>query len=200
MSDKFHIQYRITSARLSNWDYSWKGFYFITICTKNRERYFGEIKNGKMQLSNVDVIANLLWSEIVSHTINAQLGEIVVTTNHVHGVLILDNYRSVGGDVVVVETLHATSLQRERQPPIHNESNNLINQKMSGISPKPNSISTIIRSYKSAVTKHANRLKLNFEWQPRFYDHIIRNDDSFRRISNYIKNNPTKWEEDIFFG
>ena len=79
-----------------------------------------------------------------------------------------------------VETLHATSLQ-------------------SKISPKSNSISTIIRSYKSAVTKHANRLGYTFQWQPRFHDHIIRNDKSFQNISAYIMNNPANWQGDKFF-
>ena len=39
----------------------------------------------------------------------------------------------------------------------------------------------------------------NFGWQPRFYDHIIRNNKSFENILNYIINNPLKWEEDKFY-
>ena len=70
---------------------------------------------------------------------------------------------------------------------------------MAEISPKPNSISTIIRSYKSAVTKHANRLNLPNGWQERFHDHIIRNKEEYERISNYIINNPKNWKEDRFF-
>ncbi|HMX81831.1 MAG TPA: hypothetical protein PKN57_01800 [Saprospiraceae bacterium] len=53
-------------------------------------------------------------------------------------------------------------------------------------------------SYKSAVTKHAHRLGFEFEWQTRFYDHIIRNDESFQKISNYINNNTANWQEDKF--
>jgi len=70
---------------------------------------------------------------------------------------------------------------------------------MSGISPKPDSISTIIRSYKSAVTKHARRLGYEFMWQTRFHDHIIRNEESFQQISEYIKNNPQNWKNDKFY-
>lgn len=69
---------------------------------------------------------------------------------------------------------------------------------MSMISPKSNSISTIIRSYKSAVSKHTHRLGFEFQWQSRFHDHIIRNDKSFQNISNYIVNNPEKWPADKF--
>ncbi|NJW55662.1 transposase, partial [Salinimicrobium sp. CDJ15-91] len=56
---------------------------------------------------------------------------------------------------------------------------------MAKISPKSNSISTIIRPYKSATTKHAHRLGIEFEWQTRFYDIVIRDDFAFQNISNY---------------
>jgi putative transposase len=62
-----------------------------------------------------------------------------------------------------------------------------------------NSVSSIIGGYKSAVTKHANRLGFEFGWQDRFHDHIIRNAESFENIQNYIATNPLKWKEDKFF-
>lgn len=70
---------------------------------------------------------------------------------------------------------------------------------MAAISPKSNTVSSIIRSYKSAVTKYCNRLGLPFKWQSRYHDHIIRNDESFQRISEYIMNNPLNWREDKFY-
>lgn len=73
------------------------------------------------------------------------------------------------------------------------------NEFMAAISPKSNTVSTIIRSYKSAVTKYCNRLGLPIAWQSRFHDHIIRNDESFQRISKYISDNPMNWPEDQFF-
>ena len=69
---------------------------------------------------------------------------------------------------------------------------------MSKISPKSGSVSRIIGSYKSAVSKHAHRLGYEFEWQERFYDHIIRNKNDYIRISNYIENNPANWDDDKF--
>lgn len=62
-----------------------------------------------------------------------------------------------------------------------------------------NTISSIVGSYKSAVTKHAHRLGFDFSWQSRFHDHIIRNDAEFKRITAYIENNPSNWENDNFF-
>ena len=183
--DKFQNKYRIPSARLQHWDYRWAGAYFITICTQNREHYFGEIINGEMQLSNTGVIADILWHQIPHHTQNVELGAFVVMPNHIHGILIINES--------AVETLHATSLPLSTEPPTAK------NQQMANISPKSNSISTIVRSYKSAVSKHAHRLGFELEWQPRFHDHIIRDDKSFQNITNYILNNPANWREDKFF-
>jgi putative transposase len=91
MSEKFQNKYRIESTRLTNWDYRSIGAYFITICTHNREHYFGEIENGKMILSNIGVLANVFWYEIKNHTNNIELGEFVVMPNHIHGILIVNN-------------------------------------------------------------------------------------------------------------
>lgn len=70
---------------------------------------------------------------------------------------------------------------------------------MAGISPKSGSLPIIIRSFKSAVTKYCNENKLPFGWQTRFHDHIIRDNDEFKRIENYIINNPANWGNDKFF-
>ncbi|MBE7411917.1 MAG: hypothetical protein L6Q54_02835 [Leptospiraceae bacterium] len=172
--DKFQNKYRIPSARLQHWDYRWAGAYFITICTQHRIHYFGDIENGKMILSNVGVLADVFWYEIKNHAQNVELGAFVVMPNHVHGVLIL-----TGNDV---ETGHALSPRQQRFQNIGK-----------------NSVSSIIGSYKSAVTKHAHRLGFEFEWQTRFRDHIIRDGASFQKISNYIINNPVNWQEVKFF-
>jgi REP element-mobilizing transposase RayT len=199
MSDKYKNKYRIPSARAHWWDYSWNGAYFITICTANREHFFGEIENQKMILSRTGVIADLLWHEIPNHSKFVEIGDFIVMPNHIHGILILDKPDvddNVDDNVDNVETLHATSLRYPRNP--RYPSNLSKNQKMSAISPKSNSISSIIRSYKSAVTKHANRLGLPHSWQSRFHDHIIRNDAEYQRISDYIVSNALNWEKDKF--
>ncbi len=278
MSEKFANRYRIDSARLKNWDYRSHAAYFITICTTHREHFFGEVKDGKMVLSNTGVIADICWHEIPNHAPLVKLGEFVVMPNHIHGILILENPDETGdngdvetndgvtggtinagsgGDVAIVdekngesvdakfvgnvdggfvgnvdggfvgnvdggfvETLHATSLPqpqqpqpqqpqqpRENQPQPPQSPENMEypetphspnHQWMGDISPKSNSISTIVRSYKSAVTKHANRLGLEHGWQTRFYDHVIRNGSEYQRIANYINNNPAQWHGDQF--
>jgi len=67
------------------------------------------------------------------------------------------------------------------------------------ISPKPGTISTIIRSYKSVVSKNARQIHADFAWQSRFHDHIIRDTASFERIQTYIENNPKNWNNDKFY-
>jgi REP element-mobilizing transposase RayT len=204
--DKFLDRFRIGSARLQKWDYRWKGAYFITIFCKNREHYFGEILNGKMNLSGVGIIADILWYEIKIHAKNVDLGAFVVMPNHVHGILILNEWiDNIGGDETIaltrdVETTHALSL-RQPEPittEIPTETSLTIGRKRFQKQGK-NSVSSIIGSYKSAVSKHAHRLGFDFEWQERFYDNIIRDEDSFHNISKYIVNNPANWKDDRFY-
>ena len=59
-----------------------------------------------------------------------------------------------------------------------------------------NSVSSIINHYKGRVTKFATQNKILFQWQPKFYDRIIRNEKELNRIPKYINENPMKWDSD----
>ena len=59
-------------------------------------------------------------------------------------------------------------------------------------------LSRAIRWYKGRVAFEIHKINAGFAWQSRFHDHIIRDDKSFERITNYIKNNPAKWSDDKF--
>jgi len=226
MSEKFQDKYRIPSARLQNWDYGWNAAYFITICTAGQDCIFGKILDGKMILSNLGIIADIFWHEIKNHCNTVELDAFVVMPNHIHGILLLtgnekngdeyfgchddDNNDGDGyGGVVVrgavdggaVETRHALSLPHSQS---HSHSQSYPQQP-----PTPGqlrfrnqgkkTVSSIIGSYKSAVSKHAHRLGFNFDWQARFHDHIIRSDKAYQRISAYIQNNPLNWPNDKFY-
>jgi putative transposase len=195
MSDKFQDIYRIPSARAVWWDYRNDAAYFVTICTAGREHYFGEIvetaPKQKMQLSEIGQIAHQHWMEIPEHFPFIKLDAFVVMPNHVHGILVIDH--SIESTPVMmlpgsVETLHATSLQTPSSQPIKNE-------EMAAISPKPGSLSSVIRSYKSSVSKQAREIHADFAWQTRFHDHIIRDVESWRKIQEYILTNPTRWDK-----
>lgn len=90
MVDLFRNKYRVSSTRLQTHDYSSNGYYFLTICTKNRENYFGEIVNNKMQLSKIGKTAKKFWREIPKHFPFVKLDEFVVMPNHVHGIIIIN--------------------------------------------------------------------------------------------------------------
>ncbi len=193
---KFKNRYRIGSARLKHWNYAWNGAYFITICTADRKCYFGDVVDGNMHLSDTGKMAHNFWQEIPDHFPFAVLDAFVIMPNHVHGIIVIDNRNNS------VQPLHcngstcngSTCNGSTEKSNVPNK-----NQFMSNISPKPGSVSTIIRSYKSIVTKHARKINPVFAWQSRFYDHIIRNDESYGRIRQYINDNPEKWKQDRFY-
>ncbi len=198
MINKYKNKYRITSARLQSWDYGSVGAYFITICTQNREYFFGDVENGIMKLSNTGVLADVFWVEIKNHAKGVELGEFVVMPNHIHGILIL-NGNNDNNDADTIETRHALSLSPSPKPSGQpNEPTQTPGQKRFQNQGK-NTVSSIIGSYKSAVTKHAHRLGYDFGWQARFHDHIIRDAKSFDNIQNYIANNPSVWKDDKFY-
>ncbi len=105
MLDKFQNKYRIPSARLKNWDYGSDAIYFVTICTANRECYFGEIVETQnlaspyqMEYSELGKIANQCWIEIPKHFPFVILDKFVVMPNHVHGIIIIDKPMKKYGD------------------------------------------------------------------------------------------------------
>jgi len=162
MSDKFKNKYKIKSVRLKGYDYSQNGMYFITICTKDRKEFFGEIVNGEMKLNEIGETVKKEWLQTPIIRPNIFLDEWIVMPNHIHGIIEIKN----------VETPRW------------------------GVS-KPDSLGSIINQIKSICTKKIWKSGYpDFAWQSRFYDHIIRNDESLNKIKEYIRINPQKWEED----
>ncbi|MBP6182025.1 MAG: transposase [Flavobacterium sp.] len=194
MNNKFQNKYRIPSTRLKNWDYGNNGTYFITICTQNREHFFGEIisvaDENKMELNEIGKLAERFWAEIPNHFPFVELENYVIMPNHIHGILIINKTNIVDN---IVETLQCNVSTVNAKETINKK------ELMAEISPKSGTISTIIRSYKSVLTKNAHFIHADFEWQTRFHDHIIRDSESFERIQNYIETNPELWKEDKFY-
>src|SRR5690554_2640806 len=90
MSERFNNKYRIESARLKNWDYGSNASYFVTICTKNRINFFGEVVGDALVLNAIEKIAMDCWIQIPKHFPFVKLGEYVVMPNHVHGIVVID--------------------------------------------------------------------------------------------------------------
>jgi REP element-mobilizing transposase RayT len=98
-----------------------------------------------------------------------------------------------------LQPLHATALRNiEINPDPEVTSHSDKDESKAIISPKKGSLASIVRSYKSAVTKFANENRLQSGWQDRFHNHIVRNDGQLKRISEYISNNPIQWENNKF--
>ena len=178
--ERFRQVYRIESSRLKNWDYSQAGWYFVTICAKDKLLYF--------ENKRIKEIVRSYWQEIPRHFNNVRLGEWVIMPNHIHG--IIEIIQSNPG----VETLHATSLRK-----LTKRSDNSKNNKFySLISPKSGNLAVIIRSFKSAVSRKCRRLNLEFVWQTRFYDHIIVDEREYYLVEEYIRNNSENWQYDQY--
>lgn len=191
--EKYKNKYRIASTRAQWWDYGWNGAYFITICTQDQQHFFGKIQEGRMLLSHLGLIADILWHEIPNHSAFVKLGNFVVMPNHIHGILILDSPHVETGYALSLRPIGANTQTDEQS----SNRKTIGQQRFQNIG--KNTVSSIIGAYKSAVTKHANRLGLPNAWQPRFHDNIIRSTADYQRISNYIKNNPAKWSKDRFY-
>lgn len=83
--------------RLKNFDYSSTGYYFVTICTKNKEECFGEVKNRKMILNQYGKIVQWRWLTITKYFQNVLLDEFIVMPNHLHGIIVIKQiFHAVG--------------------------------------------------------------------------------------------------------
>ncbi|MGE5420774.1 MAG: transposase [Chloroflexota bacterium] len=177
--EKYLRKYRISSTRLQNWDYGWNAAYFVTICTHNREWYFGKIESGIMIYSELGSIAHKLWTKIPEHFPFVELSEFVIMPDHIHGIIIINKPHQYGNPVDV-ETQNFASLH-----PCFSKNR---------FGPQSENLASIIRGYKIGVIKYAHEIESGFRWQPRYHDHIIRDNIEYERITDYIRQNPQKWD------
>ena len=189
------------SIRLKGYDYSQEGKYFITICVQDRKCLFGEIVDGEIMLNDAGRIANECWLNIPEHFPHAVLHQHVVMPNHIHGIIELFAANMVvganndspemqpGGANMVVGANNYSPLRTPQPTP----------QPLPPRSPSK-TIGSIVRGYKIGVAKwfriHSDIDKI---WQRNYWEHIIRDDQSFQRISEYIINNPKNWGNDNFY-
>lgn len=207
MSEKFKNKYRIKSARLYNWDYGNSGIYFITICTKNRKDFFGEIENSLMKLNQLGQCVEKEWLKTfeIRRDMNLQMGEYVIMPNHFHAIIIIgDNKFNTQRDVILErDVISQRDVILERRDAMHRVSTTPTPtptlSSHNKFEPQSKNLASIIRGFKSSVTTIARKNgNTDFGWQSRFHDHIIRNKKSFKTISDYIINNPKKWNKDKF--
>ncbi len=205
------------SIRLQGYDYSQAGFYFITLCVQNRINLFGKIENGKMLLNDFGKIAKTEWQKTTTIRKNCSLGEFIVMPNHFHAVISIDyQIKNSRG-----ESQFAPTVFKSQFAPTESKSQFAPTEFKS----PSHTVGAIVRGYKGAVTKQIKELFIELEkldnsqgeskfppieseflrdrifqkksiWQRNYWEHIIRDNRAFKNISNYIVNNPQKWEDD----
>lgn len=167
------------SIRFKGYDYSGSGLYFITLCTQNRTHLLGEIKNGKMIQNSLASKITKIRNAIPHHFPNTINHEFVIMPNHIHGIIEILETNKTGNEIGKFKFPTKT-------------------------------IGSIIRGFKIgrkkpfAQTEEEIKILKNIDltrsiWQRSYYEHIIRNDTAYQNISNYILNNPLKWEKDKFY-
>jgi len=204
---KFVNKYRIETIRLQNWDYGSNGMYFITICTGNRNCYFGNIENQRVKLSEMGIIADKIWLEISKQFSFIELDQYIIMPNHIHGILTIrkDAINRVSTENNT-DNVIKTNVSTENNTDIVAKTNvstkdNTHNANLSGgITGLHNpmlydNLSRAIRWYKGRVSYEIRKFRKDFHWQSRFYDIIVRNETSLYYIRRYIRNNPIKWTE-----
>jgi REP element-mobilizing transposase RayT len=235
-------KYRIESTRLTGWDYSRPGFYFVTICTLNHQHFFGEIVNNEMILNEHGIIVKNEWDKTFEIRQQLDSDEYQIMPNHFHCIVHITNrnkhHLQISSTRTKIDTMSQTIHHPTVETPCYGVSGDTTEfssipvktpcygvsgntSKFSslpketpqrgvstGVQPnnsikhwKPDVLGSIIGQFKTQVTKriHKNGL-FQFDWQDRFHDHVIRNNDELHRIRQYIKNNPKNWCTDKFNG
>lgn len=169
------------SIRLKGYDYSQAGLYFITICCQDRTCLFGDVVNGKMIMNDAGKMVEKWYCELQNKFQDIKCNEMMVMPNHFHCIV-----QNVGADLRVCPD--------DNKQPILGEQ---------VVSP----LHRVVQWFKTMTTNEYTRGVKSLDWPPfkgrlwqrNYYENIIRNEQSYHRISNYIINNPAKWKGDKFF-
>lgn len=187
--------HRRRSIRLKGYDYSRAGLYFITICIQGKKCLFGNIENGEMILNDFGTVAHQQWEKLQERFINFELDVYQIMPNHMHGIISLTHPVVVGGGFTPIPNNY--DIQSQSGQP-------------QGIAPTNTTIGNIVGAYKSLVANECLKIfkqkwvgmypvpLMGKLWQRNYYEHIIRNEQAYQDIAEYITNNPKNWEGDKF--
>jgi REP element-mobilizing transposase RayT len=207
------------SIRLQGYDYSSEGAYFLTICTYQHQHMFGNIDEGVMYLNQYGQIVHDEWEKSAIIRAEIELGEYVIMPNHMHAIVFIvdDPRRGVRPNAPTTNANTTNTNTKNTNTKNTNMMNvNMMNVNMMNVNTtygktnsenKPSglqskSIGSLISGFKSSVTKQINLIRNTPGepvWQRNYWDHIIRNDESFDKIEDYIINNPLNWHQDQLF-
>ena len=187
------------SIRLKNYDYASDGAYYVTIVALGRECLFGEIIDKEMYLSDYGKIIQKWWESIPIHFPNVELGAFVIMPNQIHGIIFIIEKRR--GEVL---SPHNRTIQNNKQyfnnTEISPQGNESLNQ--GGETPPLHrrTLGQIVAYFKYQSTKEMNNVDdvktITRFWQRNYYEHIIRNEKELKQKTDYILDNPSRWDED----
>ena len=168
-----HIPFK--TPRLKGYDYSTPGCYFITICTLNRQHFFGTIKNKIPDLSEMGKIAEEELKLTEKLRSNIEIDTYVIMPDHVH--ILMWILSDQGKSMPNFQTLPQTpGYQASLGIPVNN-------------------LGAAMNKFKGAVTRRAkNAGHESFGWQKKYHDRIVRNEREYHNVRNYIIKNTEKWK------
>lgn len=188
------------SIRLKGYDYSKAGLYFITLCVQDRKCLFGDIVNGAMVLNAEGCMVDEAWLKLPDRFPNIRLHNYVVMPNHFHAILEI----AVRATLVVAHdaTNAHDGTNTHDATNAHDATNTHDKGQPQGL-PLP-TVGDMVGAFKSMVTVEYILGVKNLGWQPftgklwqrNYWEHIIRDEPSYLRISEYITNNPENWTDD----
>lgn len=186
------------SIRLSGYDYAQAGLYFATICTQHRVCLFGKVDNGIMRLNRIGEMVEGCWKNIPAHYPHVVLHEYVIMPNHLHGIIEITD--SVGAGFACPDTHtnrdYPARTEQENTAGMNAGRANPDKREMGRANPAP-TLGNIIGYFKYQSTKMVDLPEKL--WQRNYYEHIIRDDKDYANISEYIENNPVRWETDNYY-
>jgi len=166
--------------RLPGFNYASNNAYFITIVCANRDCFFGNIANAEMEYSAIGKIVLNHINRTKELKKNIEISEFVVMPNHVHMIVILQNEEVSVKSPPNVLPLGDGFVRRGHIGP-----------------QQKGALGTFVNSFKSRVTRDTREQGfIDFDWQSRYNDRIIRDEKEYNRIAEYINENVVKWDED----
>ena len=155
--------------RLQGYDYSSNGVYFVTICTQNKDCILGRIVGGGV----------LDAPKIELSKYGKAVDEQIALINSIYDNVIVEKY--------VIMPNHIHLLIR------------IENISESGMSRAPSPTNSVIAIFVSTLKRFTNKNAGEKIWQRSYYDHIVRNENEYLKIWEYINSNAQKWQNDKYY-
>jgi putative transposase len=163
----------------------------VTICTKDRECVLGEISGSKMNLNEIGKVSDRIWHEIPEHFPNAEMDQLVVMPNHLHGIIEIKEQKNCGDSASHRGLITGRGLINQTPTP-DQISDDWILMKNPKIT-----LGKIVRFFKAkSALEIRSKMGNYFCWQRNYYEHIIHEKNELSRIRKYIRENPVNWPVD----